>query len=554
MEQSTALAESWILGVAANPAAPPDVLLRLLDQAGAPAWRVLCEQRSLPAELVAAVLAHPDRKVRGAFARNPFADPADRGLLARDQDPMVRMNLASGPRHPHLSPPKPLPDAALEMLLLQDGVHGNALFDAGEFQLALFLSQQVPHDFLHRLLHHENPALRVHSVRISLSLPDDERQVLLDDPDPGVRAAAWQPPLWEVEATRADIPEQDCHAGLDQLTNRPLSRDVIEDCFASRRNLTTLAGNRNTPPDIVARLARDPDPAVREQVAHRAGLAPTVSTELARDPDPKVRKQVAHRADLDPIVLTELSRDPDRKVRERVAGYPDLDPALLAELARDTEEDVRARALLRPRTNTKAQRRQIDQAADRTADKIGRPDEAADGLDADWLAACAVSEHPLMRRIAAINSSELPADLVARLIQDPDPHVRHLMAYNHPAAPAELLLEAFIAGPRQRRFLLALPAFPRTGLAGLLEHADPEVRALAAADTTLDEPPYRLVTDSDPRVQRAAAGNPLLSADWIRTLLTDPDFAEATAANPALTADQLHDLLDRAAVPRATTA
>ncbi len=43
---------------------------------------------------------------------------------------------------------------------------------------------------------------------------------------------------------------------------------------------------------------------------------------------------------------------------------------------------------------------------------------------------------------------------MSRLAVHPDPRVRHLLAYNHPLAPPELLLEAFIAGPRQRLYLL----------------------------------------------------------------------------------------------------
>jgi hypothetical protein len=134
-------------------------------------------------------------------------------------------------------------------------------------------------------------------------------------------------------------------------------------------------------------------------------------------------------------------------------------------------------------------------------------------------------------------------------VHDPDQDVRHLLAYHHPAAPAELLLEAFLTGPRQRTFLLTLPAFPRVGLGGLLNHADPEVRTLAAADVTLNEPPYAQLADLDPRVRRAAAANPLLPPDRIAALLDDPALAEAAAANTALTSEQLHDLLDRAGIP-----
>lgn len=517
------LTESWMRGVAANPAAPPGVLLRLLDPAGSPAWDVLCEQRPLPVELVAAVLAHPDPRVRGAFARNGFADPADRGLLASDPDGRVRLGLALGPRR-RSAQPVPLPDVALETLLLQDGVYGNALLNAGEFCLELFFSQQVPQRFLRGLLRHENPALRVHSARIWHWLSPEERQVLLADPDPVVQAGVEQATWWDTEVTPADLPEQDCHARTDRLVNCPLSRSVIEGCLASRRNLTTLAYNRHMSSDVVARLARDPDP--------------------------DVRAQVAWRSDLDPALLDELARDPDPKVRERVAGYPGLDPVLLDELGRDTDEGVSARAQLRPQATTQSHRLSIAAAAPhRTADQIGPLDPSAGGVGADWLAACAVSAQPLMRRVAAINSVALPPELVDRLAHDQDPDVRHLLAYNHPAAPAELLLEAFVAGPRQRAFLVALPAFPRVGLGDLLDHADPEVRTLAVADTTLNEPPYGQLADADSRVRRAAAANPLLSPQRITALLDDLDLAEAAAANPALTAEQMHRLLDLAAIP-----
>lgn len=554
MLPSSPLAESWIRGVAANLAAPPEVLLRVLDPAGAPAWTVLCGQRTLPAEVVAAVLAHPDRVVRRAFARNGHVDPADRGRLALDPDDWVRISLACGPR-PRPAQLRPLPDDALERLLLQDCVHGNSVLRAGEFCEELFFSQQVPQDFLRGLLNHPNPALRRHSARAWRWLTDDERQALRADQDPGVRDTVRMMTWTDTEVAAEDIPEQDCHARLDRLLNCPLPRSVIESCFASGRDLHVLACNRHMPADVVARLARDASPEVRADVAHRSDLDPALLAELGRDPDPQVRAQIANHVDLDPVLLGDLARDPNPRVRERVAGNPGLDPALLDELARDPDEDVRARARLRPRATNEFHRRSISGAAGRrTADEIGRLERGAEGMDTDWLAACAASAHPLMRRIAAIHSDVLPPDLVDRLVHDLDQDVRHLLAYNHPDAPAELLLEAFLTGLRQRAFLLTLPAFPRVGLGGLLSHPDPEVRALAAADVTLDEPPYAQLADVDPRVRQAAAANPLLPPDWIADLLDDPSLAEAAAANPALTSEQLHDLLDRARIPGPATA
>ncbi|MFJ9846792.1 hypothetical protein ACIRYZ_41450 [Kitasatospora sp. NPDC101155] len=105
---SSSLPELWLRGVAANPAAPSEVLLRLLAPQARAAWTVLCGERTLPAEVVEAVLAHPERPVRGAFARNRHAAPAQRGRLVDDPDSFVRAALAAGPR-PRLGVAEPLP-------------------------------------------------------------------------------------------------------------------------------------------------------------------------------------------------------------------------------------------------------------------------------------------------------------------------------------------------------------------------------------------------------------------------------------------------------------
>jgi hypothetical protein len=274
---------------------------------------------------------------------------------------------------------------------------------------------------------------------------------------------------------------------------------VVEACLADRRDLWSLAQNRHTPADAVARLARDPDPRVRERVASRA----------------------------------------------------DLDPHLLAGLAKDPDCAVRTRALLQPLPRTWAQRDVIDRVVGRTADEIGPLAVMFAEPDMDWYSACAVSADPLLRRVAA-TSPGLPDDLVNRLANDSDPHVRHLLACNHPLTPPGTVLDAFITTARQRPYLLTLPQLPRTGLQALLDHEDPEVRALAAADTALDQPPIRLLADPESGVRRAAAGNPLLPPDLVSTLLEDPEVAEGAAANPNLPAERLHELLDLSGLTRAT--
>lgn len=152
-----------------------------------------------------------------------------------------------------------------------------------------------------------------------------------------------------------------------------------------------------------------------------------------------------------------------------------------------------------------------------------------------------MSGEPVLRRVAA-SWPGLPAELVGPLAQDDDEEVRIRLACFHPLAPSQLLLDVFVTRPAHRPHLLTLHAFPRTGRTHLIGHPDPEVRALAAADPTLSEPP---VGDPDESVRRAAAANPSLTAEALEALLADPRTAEGAAANPSLPVPRMHALLDR---------
>ncbi|MGY4917426.1 hypothetical protein ACWD9K_19770 [Streptomyces sp. 900116325] len=146
----------------------------------------------------------------------------------------------------------------------------------------------------------------------------------------------------------------------------------------------------------------------------------------------------------------------------------------------------------------------------------------------------------MLRRVAA-SWPGLSAELVATLAQDDDEEVRIRLACHHPLAPPHLLLDVFVTRPAHRPHLLALPAFPRTGRSHLVDHPDPEVRALAAADPALPDPP---VEDPDASVRRAAATNPSLSREALEALLAAPSTAEGAAANAALPVPRMHALLD----------
>ncbi|MEU3775166.1 hypothetical protein AB0F11_18510 [Streptomyces sp. NPDC032472] len=493
----SSLSSHWLRGVAVNPGAPADVLLRLLDPAAGEARMVLCQDRDLPAEVVDAIVAHPDRKVRRVFARNPHVDPARLRPLVHDPSAIVRAWLASGPR-PAPRKVRPLPDDMVEALLTeQDEAGHDGMLTASEIAGELLSSRQIAPSFSRRWHAHEHPALRKLAPGWSWqALGPEQRAALLADPDPAVREAAHrQNRTLDPAAMEADLPEQDCHHRAVLLNNYAVSPAVVEACFADGRNLYGLAYNRHTPADAVARLARNPDPEVRARVAARA----------------------------------------------------DLDAALLAELAEDPHEAVRLRARVQPLPRTWAQCGAVDavlSAGDDCTCPIFEPYEATD----DWYAACARSEEVVLRKVAA-GYPRLPVDLVRLLAEDPVPAVRHRLAVHHPLAPPELLLDAFLARPGQRPYLLTLPALPRTGLARLLDHADADVRALAAADPTLPEPPVRLLADPEEQVRRAAAANPVFPAEALDALLDDPRTAEGAAANPHLPPARLHRLLDLSGLP-----
>ncbi|MFE4594659.1 hypothetical protein [Streptomyces laurentii] len=499
------LRELWLRGIAFNRGAPSAVLVRLLDRAAGEAGLLMCEGRDLPDAVIDAALRHPEEVVRRTLARNRYVDPARLAPLATDPSGVVRAWLAAGPRH-CLRWVRPLPDDILVTLLTAQDAGVDGKFTVSEIIGELDSSRQIPLSFFRFMAGSEDPELRIRATWRWESLTPAQRAGLLDDPDPAVREAA-RDGNWRLD------PEQ-VEARLPSFGSRnrfvfdtcALSPALVEQCFTDGTVLP-MARNPHIPADALARLARHPNAAVRASVAVR----------------------------------------------------PDVGPDLAAELREDPDEDVRMFARLHPFPRTWAEYRVIDQVLGHGPDctcPIGEPFtrpriEPDVGPSPDWFAACAVSEEPVLRRVAA-RWPGLSAELAETLAQDDDEEVRIRLACHHPLAPPHLLLDVFVTRPVHRPYLLDLPTFPRTGRAHLIDHPDPEVRALAAADPALPVPP---VEDPDASVRRAAATNPNQSPEALEGLLADPRTAEGAAANPALPVPRMHALLDRclngAVTPRA---
>ncbi|MFE5809687.1 hypothetical protein [Streptomyces sp. NPDC056491] len=485
---SESLYEPWLRGVAFNSAAPSDVLIRLMQAAAGEAGLLMCTGRDLPDAAFDAALRHPDRRIRQALALNRHVDASRLAPLATDPSGLVRGRLARG-LHDFPRWVRPLPDDILVTLLTaQDGGEDGKV-TAADIVGELVSSRHIPESFYRSLPGREHPTLRRYAAYRWQSLNPAEREALLHDPHPEVRKAA-QGSSWvlDAEAVEAKLPSMGPRNEVWVLSSCALSPAVIEKCFADG-TMHHLVWNPHTPADAVTRLARHPE----------------------------------------------------AEVRELIAARPDLEPDLVAELLEDPDENVRARVRLHPFPRTWAECWAIRLVIGHGPDCLLPITEPAPEPGPDWFAACAVSEEPVLRRVAA-NSSLLSADLVEALAQDDDEEVRVRLACRHPLAPPHLLLDVFVTRPDHRPHLLTLRGFPRSGLAHLIGHPDPEVRALAAADPALPVPP---VDDPDESVCRAAAANPSLTPEALEALLANPRTAQGAAANPSLPASRMHALLDR---------
>ncbi|MFI9045969.1 translation initiation factor 2 [Streptomyces sp. NPDC053427] len=475
-------------GLAVNPAALADLLLRLLEPQYASAWRALASRRaSFPAEVTTAIVTHPHPRVRRALACNPFVDPEVRGLLVDDPDWFVRTRLAARPDRTR--PVRPLPDWVIDRML--------TTYD-NECLQELFFSQQIPFRVQRSYGNHPMASIRRMATNVWTLMSEDERAALLTDPHPQVRASAEN--MRETDDAEAmerrlgPLPPPRNHGTGLILVNYRLSRTVVDWLLRDLHpdSPWVLAHNYSTPPDVVAGLVEHPDPKVRLELARRRDLDPALVAALARDADPEVRTAIS--------VRPELSED------ERTA----IDYTV------DTGEDFGP----------------VEHHAHPA------PDPAA-------TAAYARSRHPLLRRRAARDPA-LPAGLVAALARDDDLGVRVLLAHNHPAPPPELLLRAYLEHRAPARDLLTEhPRFPVAGLGTRFADADaPDERRLAVLDPGLQPGTAdRLTRDPDLTVRSGAARHPRLPRRRLLSLLSDEELAEHAAANPALPLTVMRELL-----------
>jgi len=321
-----------------NPATPGSVLLRLLKLDHRDVRRAVTQRAGLPPEVVDAILADPDHRLRQDFADSAAADPAQRARLVDDPHPKVLLALAIGPT-PYRGRVQPLPDWAYERLLKNPDER---------IRRETVVSYLVPVRVLAGLADHPDSALRTAACRAWKELPDATRELLLRDDDLKVRQAAATQVCREDAERTAWLVESLGGSYLvnDVLRTGRLSRELAEQLVAQPRPVP-VAANPSLPPDLVRRLAVDPDPYIRLVVSARPELTETERAAIDYTVEPEARLDTLDwvwdaREDVE--VLRRCATSAHTWLRRSAAVCPALPPDMVELLAQD--EDFAVRLLL----------------------------------------------------------------------------------------------------------------------------------------------------------------------------------------------------------------
>jgi hypothetical protein len=194
---------------------------------------------------------------------------------------------------------------------------------------------------------------------------------------------------------------------IDQIKDKVIKSKILSSLFNIKKHRHIIA-NKTTSPELLAKLAEDDDPAVRNNVALNDLTPQEVLMKLTADVDLNVRESVAFKS-TSPEVLIKLVGDSNSHVRKNVASNRSAPPEALEKLAEDKSQDVKQ--MVAWNTST--------------------PPELLAKLADDW--------DPIIKNNIVWNTST-PLELLVKLASDSNQIVRQNVARND-KVPLEVLMK-----------------------------------------------------------------------------------------------------------------
>ncbi len=462
LEADTTLHAEWIAGLAANRAAPDEVVRRVFTVDPLPDARSWLAYQKLSPKAARAAVTHPDPQVRKILTENPYLPPDALAVLAEDPDPKVQRT---------------------------------AVVMAREYGV------ELPTEVTVRLATGPEARLRFFSAGLP-GLPDETLLSLAEDPDPRVRAAAIS--SWSWPRLRPDV-RAGAEADPDPLVRKAVERathvevplpTTLEDFLAETDERRRRDAAFTAPVDaaLAALLATHEDSSLRHGAARNPHVPTTLALRLADDPEPSVRLAVSLRADVteeqrasidytvplgrhpvptwvearfgDPDALGEIAASGHVLLRRGVTCAPELPTDVIERLAADDDYYVR---LMLCENEHAPHELLVEMFADWNGLSWGmlayRRNFARPGL-------ARFADDPNSRlRYAALFDPQAGPDLVERLSHDTEGMIRGHAA-SHPCLPHARLVELLgVPAKGMARAAARNPALPSELMHQLLDVA-----------------------------------------------------------------------------------